>query len=225
MTDFRSWESRLSSLYIRSKAPARPAHRLPWYKEFPHVECRRASATAKLSQPSVKPGGAVMCFDVAEGATAAMLTVSEFSAVVTFVSPGNTALAYWDLEGESVTYHRTETPAVPVQRSDEEHQCLLLKGEVVLHTWATVAWNFTWYKVDVCCRFWSVCRFVLRDPRGTFKQADGFWHRWYGRLAVPSERLGALFDPHTCSSSTLIYYFAIIAVAYCIKKNTTPRRR
>ncbi|KAI7811577.1 spatacsin isoform X1 [Triplophysa rosa] len=124
----RSWESRLSSLYIRSKAPARPAHRLPWYKDFPHVECRRASATAKLSQPSVKPGGAVMCFHVPEGATAAMLTVSEFSAVVTFVSPGNTTLAYWDLEGESVTYHRTETPAVPVQRSDEEHQCLLLKG-------------------------------------------------------------------------------------------------
>lgn len=123
----RSWESRLSSLYSRSKAPERPAHRLPWYGDFPHMECHRASATAKLSQPSVKPGGAVMCFDVPEEATAAMLTVSKFSAVVTFVSPGNT-VAYWDVEGESVTYHRIDTPGVPVQRSDEEHLCLLLKG-------------------------------------------------------------------------------------------------
>lgn len=137
MTVFRSWESRLSSLYLRSKAPEHPAHRLPWYKDFPHVECRRAAATAKLSQPSVKPGGAVMCFHVPEGASAAMLTVSEFSAAVTFVSPANTAVAYWDLVGESVTYHRTDSPAVPVQRSDEEHLCLLLKGEVVLRTWMT----------------------------------------------------------------------------------------
>ncbi|XP_050955035.1 spatacsin [Labeo rohita] len=126
----RSWEARLSSLYSRSKAPDRPTQRLPWYKDFPHVECRRAAATAKLSQPSVKPGGAVTCFNVPDGASAAGLNVSEFSALVTFVSPGNanTVLAYWDLEGQSVTYHRTDAPAVPVQRSAEEHLCLLLKA-------------------------------------------------------------------------------------------------
>ncbi|XP_016322777.1 spatacsin [Sinocyclocheilus anshuiensis] len=127
----RSWEARLSSLYSRSKAPERPAQGLPWFRDFPHVECRRAAATAKLSQPSVKPGGAVTCFDVPDGATAAGLNVSEFSALVTFVCPGNTntVLAYWDLEGQSVTYHRTDAPAAPVQRSAEEHLCLLLKRE------------------------------------------------------------------------------------------------
>uniref|UniRef100_A0A672P5I7 Spatacsin C-terminal domain-containing protein n=1 Tax=Sinocyclocheilus grahami TaxID=75366 RepID=A0A672P5I7_SINGR len=126
---FRSWEARLSSLYSRSKAPERPAQGLPWFRDFPHVECRRAAATAKLSQPSVKPGGAVTCFDVPDGATAAGLNVSEFSALVTFVCPGNTntVLAYWDLEGQSVTYHRADAPAAPVQRSAEEHLCLLLK--------------------------------------------------------------------------------------------------
>ncbi|XP_016086251.1 spatacsin [Sinocyclocheilus grahami] len=125
----RSWEARLSSLYSRSKAPERPAQGLPWFRDFPHVECRRAAATAKLSQPSVKPGGAVTCFDVPDGATAAGLNVSEFSALVTFVCPGNTntVLAYWDLEGQSVTYHRADAPAAPVQRSAEEHLCLLLK--------------------------------------------------------------------------------------------------
>lgn len=128
---FRSWEARLSLLYSRSKGPDRPGRRSPWYKDFPHVECRRAAATAKLSQPSVKPGGAVTSFDVPEGATAAGLNVSEFSALVTFVSPANanTVLAYWDLEGQSVTYQRSDAPAVPVQRSADEHLCLLLKGE------------------------------------------------------------------------------------------------
>uniref|UniRef100_A0A673HQF0 Spatacsin C-terminal domain-containing protein n=1 Tax=Sinocyclocheilus rhinocerous TaxID=307959 RepID=A0A673HQF0_9TELE len=126
---FRSWEARLSSLYSRSKAPERPAQGLPWFRDFPHVECRRAAATAKLSQPSVKPGGAVTCFDVPDGVTAAGLNVSEFSALVTFIYPGNTntVLAYWDLEGQSVTYHRADAPAAPVQRSAEEHLCLLLK--------------------------------------------------------------------------------------------------
>uniref|UniRef100_A0A673HSE3 Spatacsin C-terminal domain-containing protein n=1 Tax=Sinocyclocheilus rhinocerous TaxID=307959 RepID=A0A673HSE3_9TELE len=125
----RSWEARLSSLYSRSKAPERPAQGLPWFRDFPHVECRRAAATAKLSQPSVKPGGAVTCFDVPDGVTAAGLNVSEFSALVTFIYPGNTntVLAYWDLEGQSVTYHRADAPAAPVQRSAEEHLCLLLK--------------------------------------------------------------------------------------------------
>ncbi|XP_051739851.1 spatacsin isoform X1 [Ctenopharyngodon idella] len=126
----RSWEARLSLLYSRSKGPDRPGRRSPWYRDFPHVECRRAAATAKLSQPSVKPGGAVTSFNVPEGATAAGLNVSEFSALVTFVSPANanTVLAYWDLEGQSVTYQRSDAPAVPVQRSADEHLCLLLKA-------------------------------------------------------------------------------------------------
>ncbi|CAM4733726.1 unnamed protein product [Leuciscus chuanchicus] len=126
----RSWESRLSLLYSRCKGPVRPGRRFPWFRDFTHIECRRAAATAKLSQSSVKPGGAVTCFTVPERATPTGLNVSEFSALVTFVSPANanTVLAYWDLEGQSVTYQRSDAPAVPVQRSDDEHLCLLLKA-------------------------------------------------------------------------------------------------
>ncbi|XP_067293056.1 spatacsin [Pseudorasbora parva] len=126
----RSWEARLSLLYSRSKGPDRPGRSSPWYRDFPHIECRRAAATAKISQSSVKPGGAVVSFDVPERATAIGLNVSEFSALVTFVSPANanTVLAYWDLEGQRVTYQRSEAPAVPVQRSADEHLCLLLKA-------------------------------------------------------------------------------------------------
>ncbi|NP_001167606.1 spatacsin isoform 2 [Danio rerio] len=125
----RSWESRLSALYNQTKAPVRPVHISPWYKDFPHIECRRAAATAKLCHSSVKTGGAVMSFNVPDGATPAGLNVSEFSALITFVSPANanTVLAYWGLENESVTYHRADANAIPVQRSAEENLCLLLK--------------------------------------------------------------------------------------------------
>ncbi len=156
---FRSWEARLSSLYSRSKASDRPAQGSPWYRDFPHVECRRASATATLSQSSVKPGGAVTCFDVPVGATATGLNVSEFSALVTFICPGNTntVLAYWDLEGQSVTYHRADAPAVPVQRSAEEHLCLLLKRESDL--WP----HETKYPSIICCVSYALARMVIND--------------------------------------------------------------
>lgn len=72
-----------------------------------------------------------MQFSVPDTATPVLLSVSEFSTVVTFVSPGNseTAVAFWDLESQSVYYHQPTSPTVPVQRSAEEQLSLLLKSE------------------------------------------------------------------------------------------------
>uniref|UniRef100_A0AAR2JPR6 SPG11 vesicle trafficking associated, spatacsin n=1 Tax=Pygocentrus nattereri TaxID=42514 RepID=A0AAR2JPR6_PYGNA len=125
-----SWEAKLALLYKRAKAPELPAGRLPWYRDVPNSECRQMAATAKLSQPSVQAGGVLMSFIVSEQTTPAMLNVSEFSAVLTFTSAGNssTTLAHWDLESQNVTYHCIDAPAAPVQRSEEEHLSLILKA-------------------------------------------------------------------------------------------------
>ncbi|XP_036432249.1 LOW QUALITY PROTEIN: spatacsin [Colossoma macropomum] len=125
-----SWEAKLVLLYKRAKAPEPPALRLPWYRDIPNSECRQMAATAKLSQPSVPAGGILTSFVVPEQTTPAMLNVSEFSAVLTFTSAGNscTTLAHWDLESQNVTYHCVDAPAAPVQRSEEEHLSLILKA-------------------------------------------------------------------------------------------------
>ncbi|CAB1323585.1 unnamed protein product [Coregonus sp. 'balchen'] len=114
----RSWEARLTSLYNKAKAtpPSSPQTTgAPWFKDFPHIECGRAAVAAKLSQSRVPSGGATMQFSVPDTAAPVLLSVSEFSAVLTFVSPGNseTAVAFWDLQSQSVTYHRLTSPTVP----------------------------------------------------------------------------------------------------------------
>lgn len=125
-----SWEARLALLYKQAKAPVPPTLQLPWYKDLPRVECRQAAATAKLSQSILSPGGAVMSFSLPERTTPTVLTVSGFSAVLSFTSAGNssTTLAYWDLETQSVTYHYIDVPALPVCWSEEEHLSLILKA-------------------------------------------------------------------------------------------------
>lgn len=72
-----------------------------------------------------------MSFTVPEDTTPNILIVSEFSAVLTFTSAGNnnTTLAYWDLESQNVTYYRSDVPAVPICRSEEQHISLMLKGK------------------------------------------------------------------------------------------------
>ncbi|MCI4381975.1 hypothetical protein PGIGA_G00258170 [Pangasianodon gigas] len=125
-----SWEARLALLYKQAKAPVSPAVRLPWYKDLPRSECRQAAATAKLSQSTLSPGGAVISFTLPERTTPSLLIVSEFSAVLSFTSPGNssTTLAYWDLETQNVTYHYIDVPALPVCWSEQEHLSLILKA-------------------------------------------------------------------------------------------------
>lgn len=72
-----------------------------------------------------------MQFSVPDTTAPVLLSVSEFSTVLTFVSPGNseTTVAFWDLQSQSVTYHRPTLPTVPIQRSAEEQLSLLLKSE------------------------------------------------------------------------------------------------
>ncbi|KAI4883873.1 hypothetical protein NFI96_025740 [Prochilodus magdalenae] len=125
-----SWEARLALLYKRAKTSELPVLRLPWYRDFVHSECRRMAATAKLTQPSVPGGCILMSFTVPEETMPAMLNVSEFSAVITFTSAGNssTTMAQWDLESHSVIYHSIDAPAAPVRRSEEEHLSLILKA-------------------------------------------------------------------------------------------------
>eukprot|EP00063_Salmo_salar_P004610 XP_013979445.1 PREDICTED: spatacsin isoform X1 [Salmo salar] len=128
----RSWEARLTSLYNKAKAtpPSSPqTPGAPWFKDFPHIECGRAAIAAKLSQSRVPSGGATMQFSVPDTTAPVLLSVSEFSTVLTFVSPGNseTTVAFWDLQSQSVTYHRPTLPTVPIQRTAEEQLSLLLK--------------------------------------------------------------------------------------------------
>lgn len=127
-----SWETRLALLYKQAKVPDPPALQLPWYKDLPHSECRQAAVTAKLNQSTLSQGGAVISFTLPERTTPTLLIVSEFSAVLSFTSPVNsqTTLAYWDLETQDVTYHYIDVPALPVCWSEEEHLCLILKGEM-----------------------------------------------------------------------------------------------
>ncbi|TSK13422.1 Spatacsin [Bagarius yarrelli] len=125
----QSWEAKLAMLYKQAKVPDPPALQLPWYKDLPRSECRKAAATAKLSQCTLPSGGAVMSFTLPEQTTQTLLNVSEFSAVLSFTTPSksSTTLVYWDLETQSVIYHHIEVPAVPVCWSEEEHLALILK--------------------------------------------------------------------------------------------------
>ncbi|KAJ8417174.1 hypothetical protein AAFF_G00284010 [Aldrovandia affinis] len=126
-----SWEARLSSMYSKARVPLLPGPETaaPWFRDFPHVECWRALAGVNPSQRAAPSGGATVRFEVQEGAAPAMLSVSDFSAVLTFLSPGNgeTVVAFWDLQSQSVTYHCPVTPCVPIQRCADEQLSLLLK--------------------------------------------------------------------------------------------------
>lgn len=128
-----SWESQLTLLNTRAKIPTPVFQQKlisPWYKDSPHIECRRA--TAKLSRESERLWCGFEIKEVPAEATPVMLSVSKFSAVVTVVSPFNksTLVAYMDLESQDITYHSTDTACLPVQLCFGEQHCLLLKGKL-----------------------------------------------------------------------------------------------
>uniref|UniRef100_UPI0037E77A2A spatacsin n=1 Tax=Semicossyphus pulcher TaxID=241346 RepID=UPI0037E77A2A len=124
----RSWEARLASMYSRAQQTAAPSSSSfsSWSSALPHLESHLALSTAHSRVPH---GGVTVDFSVTETSTPSLLTVSEFSAQLTFVSPGNrqTTVALWDLESGSVSYHEAEGEAAPVQRCGERQQRLLLK--------------------------------------------------------------------------------------------------
>ncbi|XP_040893537.1 spatacsin isoform X2 [Toxotes jaculatrix] len=139
----RSWEARLASMYSRAQqAPALPTStsspssssssssskpaRTSWSFSLPHLESHQAPSSVHSRIPC---GGATVAFFVPESSAPSLLTVSEFSAMVTFISPGNrqTTVASWDLESGSVSYHQMEGEAAPVQLCGESQHRLLLK--------------------------------------------------------------------------------------------------
>uniref|UniRef100_A0A3Q2FDS2 Spatacsin C-terminal domain-containing protein n=1 Tax=Cyprinodon variegatus TaxID=28743 RepID=A0A3Q2FDS2_CYPVA len=134
LCDDRSWKTRLALMCSRAQQvaspspPSKPAER-PWFYSLPHLQASSASASSQSRAP---PGGAVVHFSVPETSTPSLLAVSEFSALLTFVTPGNTqtTVALWDMESGSLSYHQSEDVAVPVQHSGERQQRLLLKSKL-----------------------------------------------------------------------------------------------
>ncbi|XP_039988709.1 spatacsin [Xiphias gladius] len=136
----RSWEARLASMYSRAQqGPAPPTSasssssssqpaRTSWSSSLPHLTSHQAPSAARSRVPC---GGASVAFSAPESSAPSLLTVSEFSALLTFVSPGNrqTTVASWDFESGSLSYHQAEGEAAPVQRCGErQHRLLLSKA-------------------------------------------------------------------------------------------------
>lgn len=112
-----------------SRAQRTPAPPLPsWSSSLPQLESHLALSSGRSRTP---PGGAVVEFSVPESAGASLLAVSEFSALLTFVSPGNrnTTLALWDLESGTVVHHRVEGESALVRPCGERQHRLLLKSK------------------------------------------------------------------------------------------------
>ncbi|XP_034031424.1 LOW QUALITY PROTEIN: spatacsin [Thalassophryne amazonica] len=128
----RSWESRLASIYSKAQKSVAPSassvkpSRTSWVSSLAHLESHQALTSAHSKAP---PFGAHVTFSVPELSRPCLLAVSEFSALLTFISPGNkqTTVAFWDLESGNVSYHQTVGEAVPIQRCGERHHRLLLK--------------------------------------------------------------------------------------------------
>lgn len=104
----------------------------PWYKAFPHIECRQAIASGELSRESERLWCAFVIEEVPAEATPVMLSVSKFSAVLTVVCPFNKSslVVYMDLVSQNITSHYTDTSSLPLQLCSGEQHCLLLKGKV-----------------------------------------------------------------------------------------------
>uniref|UniRef100_A0A3Q4HKL3 SPG11 vesicle trafficking associated, spatacsin n=1 Tax=Neolamprologus brichardi TaxID=32507 RepID=A0A3Q4HKL3_NEOBR len=132
----RSWEARLNSMYSRAKqatapssscfASSQPPRTSSWFSSLPHLDPHLAPSS---SHSRVPPGGMTVAFAVPESSASSQLTVSEFSALLTFVRPGNqqTTVALWDMEYGNVRYHQAAGEAAPVQRCGERQHRLLLK--------------------------------------------------------------------------------------------------
>ncbi len=138
-----SWEARLASMYSRAQQAAAPSSSssssslsssssqplwTSWSSSLQQLESYQAPSSVHSRVPH---GGATVALTVPESSTPSLLTVSEFSAQLTFVSPGNrqTTAALWNFESGSVSYHKVEGEAAPVQRCGERQHRLLLKSK------------------------------------------------------------------------------------------------
>ncbi|XP_069570605.1 spatacsin [Brachyistius frenatus] len=124
----RSWEARLALMYKMAQQPTAPSSSssTSWSSSLPHLESHLAPSSSHSRAP---PGGTTTSFSVPESSAPSLLAVSEFSAMLTFVTPGNrqTAVALWDMESGIVSCHQAESEAAPVQCCGEKQHRLLLK--------------------------------------------------------------------------------------------------
>ncbi|XP_014827914.1 PREDICTED: spatacsin isoform X1 [Poecilia mexicana] len=130
-SDNRAWDTCLASMYARAQQAAYPSSPsksagIPWFHSLPRLPSHPA---ARSSHSRVPPSGAIVTFSVPDSSTPSLLAVSEFSALLTFVAPGNThtTVALWEMESGRMSYHQAEGTAVPVQHSGERQHRLLLK--------------------------------------------------------------------------------------------------
>lgn len=126
---FSSWEAHLAYLYSKAQqTPPDSSSPSSWASSLPHLKSQQAVFSAHSRVPH---GGTTVSFSVPESSIPSLLAVSEFSAQLTFVSPGNqpNTAAFWDLESGTVSYHQTCGEAAPVQCCGERHHQLFLKSE------------------------------------------------------------------------------------------------
>ncbi|XP_026220471.1 spatacsin isoform X2 [Anabas testudineus] len=211
----RSWEARLASMYNRAQQPPVPSTPssqpagMSWTSSLPHLESYRASS---LGCSRVPQGGATIAFSVPESSTSSLLTVSDFSALLTFTSPGNrqTTVALWDLESGSVSYHQVEGEAAPVQRCGERQHRLLLKKAGVFQVLFSVSQQDLLSRlmlfgsaatVDVVCHLnnWGRCSIPVHALQAGLKnrQLDTveFYLKSKENILNPSTAFGAADQP------------------------------
>ncbi|XP_056272671.1 spatacsin isoform X1 [Pseudoliparis swirei] len=128
----RSWETRLASMYSRAQKSAAPSSSSSssssssWSSSLHPPRPPRAGSSAHSRVPR---GVATVTFSAPKHSAPSLLAVSEFSAQLTFASPGNrrTTVALWDFESGSVSHHEAQGEAAPVQHWRERQHRLLLK--------------------------------------------------------------------------------------------------
>ncbi|XP_037539687.1 spatacsin [Nematolebias whitei] len=127
-----SWEARLASMYSRAQQSAASSSSHPagtFWSSSPL--CLQSQLDPSPVHSRAPPGGIVNVLSISKPSIPFLLSVSEFSVLLTFVTPGNrqTTVALWDLESRKVSYHRAEGEAAPVQLCGERQHRLLLKSK------------------------------------------------------------------------------------------------
>ncbi|KAM4619363.1 spatacsin isoform 2-T2 [Polymixia lowei] len=214
----RSWEARLASMYhraqVQSTCAPQPARRF-WFSEVPCLEFHAALPAARFSQNRVPPGGAAISLSVPESSTPSLLSISEFSAMLTFVSQGTsqTTVAFWDLQSQSVSYHSAEAGSLPVQRSRGQPPGLLLKRGALSQVLFSVSQQELLSRlmvfgkaatVDALCHLnsWGRCSIPIHALQAGLKNrqldtVDFFLKSKENLLSVPDQ-------PPSCSSDSLL---------------------
>uniref|UniRef100_A0A7N8X5X2 SPG11 vesicle trafficking associated, spatacsin n=1 Tax=Mastacembelus armatus TaxID=205130 RepID=A0A7N8X5X2_9TELE len=216
----RSWEAHLASMYSRAQLTPAPSStsqpvRTSWSSSLPHLGSHQAPSLAHSRVPC---GGATVVFVVPELSTPSLLSVSEFSAMLTFVCPGNqqATVALWDLGSGSVSYHCVEGEAAPVQRCGERHHRLLLKKAGLFQVLFSVSQQDLLSRlmlfgsaatVDVVCHLnsWGRCSIPIHALQAGLKnrQLDtvDFYLKSKENVLHPSAVFGAADQPVASSLS------------------------